>query len=130
MTNFIFPSDSSRAECNELNRVCEELERISDERDALVAYMNKVLDAWMFDDTGIHDKREHHVRLPNARYEAVNKSIMTTPNASLSSLIAEKQAEAIEGWFNQIRFMEGLNTYDCIESAEIYAKELREKAKK
>lgn len=37
MTDFIWPSDIARAENDELNRVCEHLEEVLDERDALAA---------------------------------------------------------------------------------------------
>jgi cell division septum initiation protein DivIVA len=37
MSEFIFPSDAARAEHDELQRVCEYLEEVMDERDALAA---------------------------------------------------------------------------------------------
>lgn len=37
MTQFIWPSDADRAENDELNRVCEHLEEVLDERDDVVA---------------------------------------------------------------------------------------------
>jgi hypothetical protein len=37
MTNFIWPSDQDRADNDELNRVCEHLEAVMGERDALAA---------------------------------------------------------------------------------------------
>ena len=43
-------------------------------------------------------------------------------------LKAQWQAEAMEGWLEQMRYMEGLNTFDCMESAELYAEELRRQA--
>ena len=52
----------------------------------------------------------------------------SSPETSLARLKAEWQAEAMEGWLEQMRYMEGLNTFDCMESAELYAEELRRQA--
>lgn len=45
MTDFIWPSDQSRADSAELNRVCEYLERIWDERDELKAHQEALVGA-------------------------------------------------------------------------------------
>lgn len=44
MTNFIWPSDIARAENDELNRVCEYLEEVLNERDALAAHVERLQD--------------------------------------------------------------------------------------
>jgi len=36
MTNFVWPSDADRAESDELNRVCEQLERVMDNSQAII----------------------------------------------------------------------------------------------
>lgn len=73
---------------------------------ALAAHVDRVLGAWMYDDTGIHDKYEHYVKLPTARYEAVDAAIMDSPDASLKRRDLIKQAEALEN------MAESLNS-DC-----------------
>lgn len=45
MSDFIWPSDLDCAENEELNRVCEQLEAVMDERDALAAYVETLKDA-------------------------------------------------------------------------------------
>lgn len=81
---------------NEFERLLARVARIEEERDALAAKLKRIYDAWGIDDTGIHDKRVEHVRLPYLRYEAVNQAIMAAPATSLASLIAEKQATILE----------------------------------
>jgi hypothetical protein len=45
------------------------------------------------------------------------------------SIKQERDAEVIEQWIGQARYMEGLNVNDIIESAEDYANQLRQQAK-
>lgn len=89
-----------------------ELTRACDEIDALMAYIEegkKILSA------------DNHT---GNLYQWAQRS----PADSLIHLKAEWQAEAMEGWVEQVRFTEGLNTYDIVESAHEYAEELRRQA--
>lgn len=109
-------------------KALERIEALEAERDTLAAHVDRIVRAWIFDDTGIHDKRIEHVRVPYLRWEAVNQAIMAAPNTSLARIKARWQADAMGGWLEQVRHMEGLNTHDCLESAELYAEELRRQA--
>ena len=104
----------SKLPCFHLAR--RQLQDLREERDALAALCQEgaaVLERTANDTL---DGRNMTVRLREAN------------TTSLARLKAKWQAEAMEGWLEQMRYMEGLNTFDCMESAELYAEELRRQA--
>lgn len=92
------------------------VEALAEKHDALAAHIERI--------SAYKDHLEAKGLMP-ARMAGI---IEEAPATSLARRDALKQAEALEGWFGQIRHMGGLNTYDCIESAELYAEELRRQA--
>jgi len=111
MTDFIWPSDQDRAESEELNRVCEYLEEVLDERDAwqrmseqykreayaLAAHVDRMerrgdqmaieLRDWL----GSYGPDDETERMLEVWEEAKSRR----PEASLTRLKAEWQAEAV-----------------------------------
>ena len=137
----------SAATQNEMERLRKELEAAQAERDALasrVDFLNqqnsalvahverlhnalgpKLLD-WI--DCGMATNNRHKEAWARELRNELHQALVETPTTSLDRLKAEWQAEAMEGWLEQMRYMEGLNTFDCMESAELYAEELRRQA--
>lgn len=93
MSDFIWPSDVARAESDELNRVCEHLEEVWDERDALAAKLSR------------HTMDAGHAEQRRAESRAVREALGFEPDAddvsprdlldAIARLIEQKQAEAI-----------------------------------
>ncbi|WP_438455367.1 hypothetical protein [Vreelandella venusta] len=75
------------------------LRQKADERaQELAASLDRIVDAWMYDDTGIHDRYDHGVMLPVARYEGVNQAIMESrlKGVSLTRRDALNKADGME----------------------------------
>ena len=90
------------------------------ERDALAAHIHQL------DNVCRHLSRHCEDKHWRRMHELLEGG--PTGSIALARLKAEWQAEAMEGWLEQMRYMEGLNTFDCMESAELYAEELRRQA--
>ena len=87
----------------EIHRTGEEaqiaLRQKADERvQELAASLDRIVDAWMYDDTGIHDRYDHGVMLPVARYEGLNQAIMESrlKGVSLTRRDALNKADGME----------------------------------
>ena len=115
----------------------KELEAQRDEaieqRDALSATLERLHNAlgpkilrWI--DCGMAANNRHKEAWARELRNELHQALDEKPETSLTHLKAEWQAEAMEGWLEQMRYMEGLNTFDCMESAELYAEELRRQA--
>ena len=86
MTDFIWPSDQARAENDELNRVCEYLEEVLGERDALAAHVGVV-----------HQHFENREELNPATWAVRGMKLMQeAPTTSLTRQKLLWQAEAVE----------------------------------
>jgi len=99
MTDFVWPSDMDRAENPELNRVCEYLEEVWDEHEALAAHVERLEAVFR---RGFESGDEHDLDA----WEVEAKIVLAEPpTTSLARLKAEWQADQAE----QIREMcEGL----------------------
>ena len=146
MTDFIWPSDQDRAESEELNRVCEYLEEVLDERDAwqrmseqykreayaLAAHVDRMerrgdqmaieLRDWL----GSYGPDDETERMLEVWEEAKSRR----PEASLTRLRAEWQAEGAQLTADSIRYeYEGEIHQDRIaDHADEVAAELRRQA--
>ena len=146
MTDFIWPSDQDRAESEELNRVCEYLEEVLDERDAwqrmseqykreayaLAAHVDRMerrgdqmaieLRDWL----GSYGPDDETERMLEVWEEAKSRR----PEASLTRLKAEWQAKGAQLTADSIRYeYEGEIHQDRIaDHADEVADELRRQA--
>ena len=96
MTDFIWPSDQDRTENDELNRVCEQLEAVMDDRDAsverevaLAAHVERLASVFR---RGFYSGDD----LDLDAWEVEAKSVLAeTPTTSLARRDLIKQAEAV-----------------------------------
>lgn len=106
MSDFIWPSDMDRAESDELNRVCECLEAVWDERDELAA-QNAKLKAALVDFSETVDMLDEHTH-PNIECDAVACAMREAANASPAVSLSSIKAQAI--WEFKARFMHGIES--------------------
>jgi len=105
-----------------------ELAQVKAERDALAAHVELLREAGAELAHLMDGVREGDYKPDSFTNQPMQIALSETSTDSIPRLKAEWQAEAMEGWLEQVRYMEGLNTFDCIESAELYAEELRRQA--
>lgn len=106
-------------------RLLEAAEGIKAERDALAAHLQRIGDAWLIDDTGIHEIHPDHVRLLKARYEAVNDAILGAPTTSLDRRDAQLIADALG---NLLSIARKCSTGYLVETIETNIAHLRRQA--
>lgn len=102
MTDFVWPSDMDRAENPELNRVCEYLEEVWDERDALAAHVARLMGALELARDRIALLAEIATDLGATVYAALDmwpeemeQTLSETPNTSLARL-KDERAQAVQ----------------------------------
>ena len=103
MSDFIWPSDLDRAESDELARVCEYLEEVCDERDALAAHVED--GKLLVRDLLVDDVTDDATHL-------TEWAEIESPSASLDRLKAEWQVEVLEAFCKRNRLgVDALHDY-------------------
>ena len=98
MSNFIWPSDLDRAENDELNRVCEQLEAVMDERDAALE-REVALQAYADEGRRIANDWIEHEQTTTATWQLarqIGKWALGAPIASLTQRDLLQRAEELD----------------------------------
>lgn len=78
------------------------------------ASLERIVDAWMYDDTGIHDRYAYGVMLPVTRYEGVNQAIMESRLKGVSLKRRDLIQRALELEALSLKMNKDWEGNDCI----------------